>query len=74
MHFPSARERDKTGIPDPANGPFEVSGPAQQYMTYSTLIRMVHWKGPIANSPEITRVANGRERKPQDNLRARNRI
>jgi hypothetical protein len=64
----------KTGIPDGANGRFEVSGLAQQYMNYSTLIRMVRWKGSTADSPVVTRVANSRDRKPQDNLRARNRI
>ncbi len=63
-----------TGIPDDANGRFETSGLAQQYMNYSTLVRVVRWKGATADSPVVTRVANRRERKPQDNLRARNRI
>jgi hypothetical protein len=63
-----------TDIPDSANGRFEVSGLARQYMNYSTLIRMVRWKGSTTDSPTVTRVASRRERKPQDNLRARNRL
>src|SRR5437868_10558854 len=71
-NFNPGAEDISTGIPDGANGRFEVSGLAQQYMNFSTLIRMVRWKGSTADSPIVTRVANSRERKPQDNVRVRN--
>ena len=63
-----------TGVPDAANGRFEVSGLAKQYMNYATLVRLIRWRGTTADSAVATRVANSRERKPQDNLRVRNRI
>jgi hypothetical protein len=73
-NFNPGNQDISTGIPDDANGRFETSGLAQQYMNYSTLIRVLRWKGSTADSPVVTRVANRRERKPQDNVRIRNRI
>jgi hypothetical protein len=73
-NFNPGAEDLATGIPDDANGRFEVSGLAQQYMNYSTLRRLVRWQGSTADSPMVTRVANRRDRKPQDNVRIRNRI
>jgi hypothetical protein len=64
----------KTGIPDAANGRFEVTGLAQQYMNYATLTRMVRWTGSTADTPAVSRVDARRDRKPEDNRRARNRI
>jgi hypothetical protein len=63
----------KTGIPDSANGRFEVTGLAKQYMNYSTLTRMLRWKGVTADPPTMSRIDSQRARKPQDNRRARNR-
>jgi hypothetical protein len=40
-----------TGIPDAANGVFEVTGLAQQYMNYATLSRMLRWSGKTVDSP-----------------------
>ncbi len=64
----------KTGIPDAANGVFEVTGLAQQYMNYATLYRLVRWSGKTADSPSVSRIAADRDRKPDDNRRARNRL
>jgi hypothetical protein len=64
----------RTGIPDAANGVFEITGLAQQYMNYATLIRKLTWSGVTADAPAATRVAEKRERKPNDNRRIRNRL
>ena len=61
-----------TGIPDSANGVFEVTGLAKQYMNYATLQRNLRWSGSTAESPEVTRIAASRDRKPDDNRRIRN--
>jgi hypothetical protein len=63
-----------TGIPDSANGVFEVTGLARQYMNYATLTRMIRWSGVTASPPAVSRVEARRDREPQDNRRARNRI
>jgi hypothetical protein len=64
----------KTGIPDAANGVFEVTGLARQYMNYATLTRMVRWSGETVNPPVVSRISARRDRRPDDNRRARNRI
>lgn len=64
----------KTGIPDAANGRFEITGLAQQYMNYSTLTRTVRWAGPTGETAVVARVAARRDRKPNDNRRLRNRL
>lgn len=63
-----------THIPDAENGRFEITGLAQQYMNYAQLVRRVKWKAPTAASAEVIRLDNERNRQPQDNRRARNRI
>jgi hypothetical protein len=69
------RQHDiKTGIPDSANGVFEVTGLAKQYMNYATLQRNLRWSGSTAESPEVTRIAASPERKPADYRRIRNRV
>ncbi|HEX3696217.1 MAG TPA: hypothetical protein VH374_12610 [Polyangia bacterium] len=73
-NFNPGAEDIKTGIPDAANGRFEVSGLAKQYMNYSTLTRFLRWTGVTAEPTAVSRIAEKRERKPQDNRRARNRI
>jgi hypothetical protein len=59
-----------TGIPDAANGVFEVTGLMQQYMNYSTLTRIVRWTGDTVDSPVASRGAGRRDRMPDDNRRA----
>ncbi len=66
----------KTGIPDSANGIFEITGLAQQYMNISTLDRKVVWSESSSTSIS-THSYTGREtqnRRPSDNRRIRNRL
>ena len=70
---PGAEDID-TGIPDDANGVFEVTGLAQQYTNYSTLTRTLSWAGVTGDQPTVSRLNARRERSPGDNRRARNRI
>lgn len=63
-----------TGIPDSANGIFEVTGLAHQYMNYSTLQRTVKWTGWITGYLFSSRSDTGRDRQPSDNRRIRNRL
>jgi hypothetical protein len=62
-----------TGIPDDANGRFEVTGLAQQYTNYAVLVRTVTWMGATPASEVVKRISDSRDRKPQDNRRLRNR-
>lgn len=63
----------ETGIPDEANGLFEVTGLAKQYDNLASLTREVEWIEGDAYS-KASQARGGRERQPQDNRRARNRI
>jgi len=63
-----------TGIPDAENGIFEVTGLAKQYMNYGTLQRTVTWSGVTSDQATSKRSDNGRDRKPNDNRRIRNRL
>jgi hypothetical protein len=63
-----------TGIPDSDNGRFEVTGLGRQYLNYSQLKRQVSWQGTDIANMVMTQDDTGRERKPQDNRRARNRV
>lgn len=63
-----------TGIPDSANGIFEVTGLAKQYLNFGSINRTIEWshgdgKGPVDVSGDL-----GRQRKPTDNRRIRNRL
>ncbi|HFE48193.1 MAG TPA: hypothetical protein ENJ21_02645 [Chromatiaceae bacterium] len=64
-----------TGIPDAANGIFEITGLAKQYLNYSTLERTVSWTGlnPSAYERKVTDAPFFRDRQPADNRRIRNR-
>jgi hypothetical protein len=62
-----------TGIPDSANGRFEVTGLAKQYMNYAILARHVRWLGFTSKDAHVSPYTGGRLRKPTDNRRARNR-
>jgi hypothetical protein len=64
----------KTGIPDSDNGIFEVTGLAKQYMNVATLTRHVAWKGAPAKAFEVSAAPILRQRQPDDNRRARNRL
>ena len=73
-NFKPDAEDIATGIPDEANGVFEVTGLAQQYTNYSTLTRTVSWAGATSNPPAVSRLNARRERAPGDNRPARNLI
>lgn len=67
-----------TGIPDGANGRFEITGLARQYLNYDEISRTVSWTGaPTLNFTLSTgdRINNlRRQRGPQDARRARDRV
>jgi hypothetical protein len=62
-----------TGIPDSANGRFEMTGLGHQYENYGTIQRMLSWRGmelgvSLSARPDTTSL-----RQPSDNRRLRNR-
>lgn len=63
-----------TGLPDSANGRFEITGLAHQYMNYATIQRHVTWVEGDWKQSETTGAPTDRQRKPQDSRRLRNRI
>lgn len=63
-----------TGIPDGANGAFELAGLAKQYMNYATLTRRVEWMGRPTPSFTVAMTPWLRQRQPRDNRRLRNRL
>ncbi|WP_437296949.1 hypothetical protein [Sorangium sp. So ce426] len=63
-----------TGIPDDANGRFEATGLAHQYMNYATLQRDVTWMLGHPEAGTTLRMNGTRQRSPGDNRRARNRV
>jgi len=63
-----------TGIPDAANGIFEVTGLAKQYLNVSQISRTVKWTGKPSDVKLVTPSNPRRERQPADNRRVRNRL
>lgn len=63
-----------TGIPDSANGTFEITGLAKQYMNYATVRRQITWREGAWSTSSATGAPTNRQRKPNDNRRLRNRI
>lgn len=65
-----------TGIPDSANGRFEITGLAHQYMNFSTLSRTMNWVEGDYIDAKISSHDSTRDqtRRPSDNRRLRNRI
>ncbi len=63
-----------TGTPDSANGVFEITGLAKQYINYATLTRRVAWSGAPAKSFTVSMSPWLRQRQPGDNRRVRNRL
>jgi len=66
-----------TGIPDNANGIFEVTGLASQYLSISTISRQLKWVGAPTGKHILTASGGGRvrrQRRPSDNRRIRNRL
>lgn len=63
-----------TGIPDSANGIFEITGLAKQYLNVSQLSRHVEWSGKPGSPSKVSPTSPRRERQPSDNIRVRNRL
>lgn len=64
-----------TGIPDEANGIFEITGLAKQYLNVSQLTRYVEWMGkPDSSTSTVTPSNPSRVRQPSDNRRIRNNL
>ncbi len=64
-----------TGIPDDANGRFELTGQAKGYLNVATLSRRVQWAGmPGKQVHTVTNAPKSRQRKPQENRRIRNKL
>ena len=63
-----------TGIPDAANGRFELTGLAHQYMNYATLRRTLQWKEGDGTNASTSGAPDDRQRRPSDNRRLRNRV
>jgi hypothetical protein len=63
-----------TGIPDSANGRFEITGLAHQYMNRATLRRSLTWKEGDGKDAGVSGASQSRERRPSDNRRFRNRV
>jgi hypothetical protein len=63
-----------TKILDKANGRFEVSGLAKQYMNYSILVRHLRWTGWTRSPVGVSSLYEGRARMPADNLWPQNRL
>jgi hypothetical protein len=63
-----------TGIPDEANGIFEITGLAKQYLNVSELSRTIRWSGRPDETSVLATAGPGRSRQPSDNRRLRNRL
>lgn len=74
-NFNRGQQDIATGIPDSANGRFELAGLGHQYTNVATLSRMIRWQSQSVGVPsDLNLQPNGRLRKPQDNRRLRNRV
>lgn len=63
-----------TGIPDEANGRFEITGLAKQYTNYATVHRTTRWIAGSTVGSTTGHGPEGRQRMPSNNRRIRNRI
>lgn len=73
-NFNPDNEDITTGIPDSANGRFEVTGLGHQYENHSTLRRILTWKGIELGVTSATQPGSSRARQSADNYRLRNRF
>jgi len=63
-----------TGIPDSANGLFEITGLASQYTNYATVQRHITWIEGSWSKVATSGAPTDRQPKPQDSRHLRNRI
>ena len=73
-NFNPGQEDIATGLPDDANGRFEVIGWAHGYRNNATLRRSFSWTGYELGVPSLAINPPRRARQPNDNRRARNRM
>lgn len=62
-----------TGIPDSANGNFELCGLGKQYMMYGHSLRHIRFQAGTESPLQPSEGSNKRTRMPSDNRRLRNR-
>lgn len=72
-NFNPGQQDIATGIPDAANGTFEITGLAKQYTNYATVQRQITWREGSWMGSSSAGAPTDRQRKPQDNRRLRNR-
>ena len=63
-----------TGIPDSANGRFELTGLAKQYTNRGKIVRHIVWSEGAPGEGSASGDPEGRGRRPADNRRLRNRL
>jgi len=63
-----------TGIPDAANGRFEITGLGKQYTNFATVRRHVTWVEGTREKTAASGAPSDRQRKPQDSRRLRNKV
>lgn len=63
-----------TGIPDSANGRFEMTGLGCQYENYGTVQRILSWRGMELGVSLMAKPDTTSLRQPSDNRRVRNRM
>jgi hypothetical protein len=63
-----------TGIPDSANGRFELTGLAKQYTNRGKIVRHIVWSEGAPGEGSASGAPEGRGRRPADNRRLRNRL
>lgn len=73
-NFNPGQQDIATGIPDSANGVFEITGLAHQYTQRGEVTRVITWKeGDTANA-QVVDTDTSRNRSPSENRRLRNQI
>lgn len=73
-NFNPGDEDIATKIPDALNGRLEESCLGREFLSVSTLTRVVRWQEKAPQAATIEQSSSGRHRMPQDNLRLRNRM
>jgi len=63
-----------TGLPDSANGVFEISGLAKQYINYGSINRRIDWFFGGFVLDDVSLCENDRNRRPSNNRRLRNKL
>ena len=73
-NFNPGQQDIATGIPDSANGTFEITGLGRQFDQIATLLRTLNWAGFAAGVTSAIDGSTERDRQPSNNVLPRNRI